>query len=131
MDSSSIDLPGSVIEEVRQEGDKVIIRFNPAYIIKTMSGSNERTRWRQEGALVFDGAELVATPPACPCVCDGGDVGENIYTYRDMIPIPLQSQGRAHCDLRLRDTEERLVVRGEGVSLEMQEHPRYIEHIRG
>ena len=130
MDSSSIDLPGSEIESIRQEGGRVIVRFSRAYILKTMTGSAERTRWWQAGELVFEGGELLEAAPQCPCVCDGGDVGENVYTYRDMIPVPLKSRGRAHCDLRVRGGDARLRVEAEGVELVMEDRPYYIEHIK-
>jgi hypothetical protein len=58
MDSTSIALPGSLISAVTVEDDTVRVSFSPAYLIKHMTGSVERTRWRQEGSLVFDGAEL-------------------------------------------------------------------------
>jgi hypothetical protein len=129
MDSSTIELPGSEIEAIIFEAGKLTIRFSRVIIIKTMSGSDERTRWWQAGALIFENAELETVLPTCPCICEGGDVGENVYTYRDMIPIPLQSQGRARCDLRIRD-QQPLKAWAEGVRLEMDDRPRYIEHIR-
>jgi hypothetical protein len=130
MDTSSIDLPGCEVESIRIEGDRVILRFSRAYIIKTMTGSVERTRWYQAGELIFTGAQAEGELPECPCVCAGGDVGENIYTYRDMIPIPLKSHGRAHCDLGFQGSERRLVVQGDGVELAMEDRPYYIEHLR-
>lgn len=130
MDSSSIDLPGSRVESIEITGERVVVRFAPAFIIKTLSGSTERTRWRQEGALIFEGAEVTAEPPDCPATCAGGDVGENVYTYRDMIPVPLESRGRTHCNLRFEGSDRRLVLHAETVKLEMVEHPRYIEHLR-
>lgn len=130
MDSTTIDLPGSEIESITAEAGVVNIRFSRAYLIKTMSGSEERTRWWQAGSLLFQDAEVEGELPACPCVCDGGDVGENVYTYRDMIPLPLQSQGRAHCKLKFRDSEQQLEVMAAGVRLQMDDRPHYIEHIR-
>jgi hypothetical protein len=129
MDSTSIDLPGCEIESIALDEGRVVIRFSRAYLIKTMSGSAERTRWWQAGALIFDDAEIEGELPDAPCVCEGGDVGENIYTYRDMIPIPLESRGQAHCALKLRQHTELLRVRGSGVRLAMEDRPRYIEHI--
>ena len=129
MDISSIDLPGCEVESIRQDGDRVVLHFSRAYIIKTMTGSAERTRWYQSGDLVFDKAVVEEELPVCPCVCAGGDVGENIYTYRDMIPIPLDSRGRAHCDLKF-ESGGRLRLQAEGVRLEMDDRPYYIEHIR-
>ena len=55
-------------------------------------------------------------------------MGENVYTYRDMIPVPLDSRGRAHCLLRVGDGMIR--VDGAAVRLEMDGVPRYIEHLR-
>lgn len=132
MDSTSIDLVGSRISELRCEPGKVSIRFEPAYLIKTMTGSVERTRWWQNGWLIFDKAELEdpAVLGALPAECAGGDVGENIYTYRDMLPVPLQSTGRAHCDLGLVGSDRRIRVQARGVALEMEDVPRYIEHLR-
>lgn len=131
MDSTSIELAGSRIASVDVDGDSVRIAFEPAYLIKRMTGSVERTRWWQNGALVFEGAELAddAPVPGLPAECHGGDVGENVYTYRDMIPVPLDSRGRAHCVLRVGDGEIR--VSGVAVRLEMQDVPKYIEHLRG
>ena len=130
MDSSSIDLPGCEVEAIEIAADRVTVRFSRAYIIKTMTGSAERTRWWQAGSLVFEGAEVDGDLPQLPGVCSGGDVGENIYTYRDMIPIPLQSRGQAHCDLGFEGSDLRLRVQAKAVRLEMLDRPRYIEHIR-
>jgi len=130
MDSTSIELPGSSVAAVTVDGDRVRIEFEPAYLIKTMTGSRERTRWRQNGALVFEGAEIddEATPPGFPAECTGGDVGENVYTYRDMVPVPLESRGRAHCALKFDGGELR--VSASGVRLDMVDVPKYIEHLR-
>ncbi|MES9927051.1 MAG: hypothetical protein ABW158_02960 [Candidatus Thiodiazotropha sp. 6PDIVS] len=129
MDSSTIDLPGSEVESVEYENGTLTISFSRTIIIKTMSGSSERTRWWQAGSLIFEGAELETTLPDCPCICEGGDVGENVYTYRDMIPLPLDSHGRARCDLKFQDREP-LQAWAEGVKLVMGDRPRYIEHLR-
>jgi hypothetical protein len=130
MDSTTIDLPGSEIESIRMEDGKLTVRFSRAYLIKTLSGSVERTRWWQAGALIFDAAQVQGALPECPCICAGGDVGENVYTYRDMLPVPLESKGRAHCALRFQDRAEQLVAQADGVRLEMEDRPHYLEHIR-
>jgi hypothetical protein len=132
MDASSIELPGSEIRAVVVEGDTVRIRLEPAYIIKTMTGSVERTKWWQNGELVFGGAALDedAELPALPAECAGGDVGENVYTYRDMIPVPLESRGHAHCALKVKGSDAVIRVQAESVRLVMEDVPKYIEHIR-
>jgi hypothetical protein len=129
MDSSSIDLPGSEIESIRLDGERLVVRFSRAYIIQTMTGSQQRTRWYQAGELVFSAAVVEGELPQCPCICAGGDVGENIYTYRDMLPLPLKSSGSAYCKLQFEASEQMLLAKAEGVELVMEDRPRYIEHI--
>ena len=130
MDSTTIELPGSEIESITLNEGELSINFSKAVIIKTMSGSDERTRWWQAGSLIFEEAEVEEELPQCPCVCAGGDVGENVYTYRDMLPVPLESRGRAHCDLKFQDQSVSLRVRATGVKLWMEDRPHYIEHVR-
>ncbi len=130
MDSTSIELPGSEIDAIHFEVDVLRVSFSRAYIIKTMTGSEERTKWWQAGDLVLEGAELDGEFPRGPLMCSAGEVVENIYTYRDMIPIPLDSQGHTHCDLGFEGTEQRLRASGRSVRLEMRDVPKYIEHIR-
>ncbi|WP_456378481.1 hypothetical protein [Thiolapillus sp.] len=131
MDLTSIELPGSRITDIRLIDDEVRIRFEPAYLIKTMTGSEERTKWRQNIELVFENGELLeGGTMELPGVCQGGDVGENIYTYRDMIPIPLESRGQAHCDLGVAGSSLRIRVQAEGVRLVCDGMPKYIEHLR-
>ncbi|MES9900454.1 MAG: hypothetical protein ABW148_15725 [Sedimenticola sp.] len=130
MDSSSIELNGSEVESIQVDDGRVVLRLSRAIIIKTISGSTESTRWWQAGELIFEGAEVEGELPECPTVCAGGDVGENVYTYRDMIPVPLESRGHAHCDLRFEGSDVHLLVTGEGVKLKMDDRPRYIDHIR-
>ena len=132
MDSTSIDLVGSRISEVQIDGDTVRVCFEPAYLIKTMTGSLEKTRWWQNGCLVFSDASVQdeSVIGQLPADCAGGDVSENIYTYRDMIPVPLKSAGQAGCALKLKDSEHTLRVEAGGVELELKDVAKYIEHIR-
>jgi len=67
---------------------------------------------------------------ALPAECAGGDVGENIYTYRDMLPVPLESRGQAHCALKLVGSEHLLKVNATAVRLDLEDVAKYIEHIR-
>ncbi len=130
MDSSSIELPGSEIERVTLSDGCLRIHFSRAYIIKTMTGSSERTRWWQAGDLIMDQAEVEGELPVGPAVCAGGDVEENIYTYRDMIPIPLESRGHTRCALKIRDSDAQIIASGTTVRLELEATPKYIEHLR-
>ena len=129
MDSSQIDLPGSEIEGIALEQGTLRIRFSRAYILKSMTGSKERTRWWQEGALVLEGVEEDQSLPEGPVVCAGGDIDENLYTYRDMIPVPYASRGAIRLMIRFAGRSEPLTVTGRVIRLEMVGVPRYIEHL--
>ena len=134
MDSSSIRLPGSELSEISFADGRLRVRFAHAYIIKTMTGSAEKTLWWQAGELVLDEAQLLeplpVQEPGQSLVCDGGDIDENVYTYRDMIPIPLESRGHCACDLKLQGSDARIKAQGASVRLQMTATPKYIEHIR-
>ncbi len=130
MDSSSIQLDGSEIEKIEYQDNELKIYFSRAILIKTMTGSVEKTKWSQAGYLIFSGVEDFDGFTELPAVCKGGDVGENIYTYRDMIPVPLDSRGHAHCDLYFENSDVHLKAEGDSVKLEMLDVPKYIEHIR-
>ena len=130
LDSSSIELNGSEIESVVVEGDRVRVRFSRAYIVKTMTGSAERTRWWQAGDMVMEGAEVTGELPQMPAVCAGGDVFDNVYTYRDMVPLPLDTRGRTGCRLSVAGSDLVVDVSAETLHLDMLETPKYIEHLR-
>lgn len=129
MDSSQIDLPGSAIGSINLEQGTLRVHFTRAYILKSMTGSKERTRWWQVGSLVIEGVEGNPEIPEGPLVCAGGDIEENVYTYRDMIPVPLASRGTIRCLFRFEGRGAPLIATGRAVRLEMTGVPRYIEHV--
>lgn len=130
LDNSQIDLPGSEIASISREQDTLRIHFHQAHIFKSMTGSKERTRWLQAGTLVIEGVDQTGALPQGPLVCAGGDVEENVYTYRDMIPIPFASRGSVRCLLRFEGVVDPLDVTGRAIRLEMIDVPKYIEHVR-
>jgi hypothetical protein len=130
VDSIDIDLRGTEISGIELDQGQLLIHFARAYLIKTLTGSAETTRWWQTGSLVIDGVEQVPTIPPGSLVCLGGDLEDNIYTYRDMIPVPLESRGRIRCALRFAENAVQLVAEGTGIRLRLAGSPKYIEHLR-
>ena len=130
MDSSSIELPGCEIAGILFTNGVLTVHFSRAYIVKTMTGSAERTRWWQAGDLIIEGASIADEIPQGALISAGGDVTANVYTYRDMIPLPLESRGRVGCDLKFTDVDQRLVATGVSVRMQMLEVPKYIAHLR-
>jgi hypothetical protein len=130
VDSSSIQLAGSEIGAIEQTQDRLRIHFSRAIIVKTMTGSTEKTLWWQAGDLLLDAPELVGDLPAAPVTCAGGDIDDNIYTYRDMIPLPLESRGAIRLALTLQGDLPPLIASGRAIRLEMHDTPKYQHHIR-
>lgn len=130
MDSSSVELKGAQIDSISLEDGSLRVNFARVIIVKSMTGSKERTRWWQAGSLVMEGAELDAPPPEGPLTCAGGDIDDNVYTYRDMLPVPLDSHGLIRCELLLEGVEEPLLASARTLRLEMIGTPRYVEHLR-
>ncbi len=130
MDSSSIRLADSEIAEMRLDQGRFGLVFSRAYIVRTMTGSREQTLWWQAGELTMTEAEALSPLPRGAVCCLGGDIDDNIYTYRDMIPLPLDSRGQMRCSLRLRDQDQPVIVVGKTLRLEMADTPKYIQHLR-
>lgn len=135
MDSSSIDLPGSEIDTISFDNGALRIHFTKALITKTMTGSIERTSWWQTGDLIFTDAELIDAElidvlPSGSLICTGGDIIDNFYTFRDMLPIPFEGRGKIHCLLRFQNHQQVLRATAQTVHLKLVGVAKYIEHIR-
>jgi hypothetical protein len=130
VDSSQIELNGSEIRSIDCADGVMHIRFARALIVKTMTGSRERTRWWQAGELVLEGVVSVTALPQGPLICAGGDLDANVFTYRDLVPIPFSCRGHIRCVLRLDGLPEPVIAEAASVRLEMAAVPKYIEHIR-
>lgn len=131
MDLTNVELPGATISSISVAGGDVCLHFESAILIKSMTGSDERTQWSQNMLLRFTEATWDSGDDIeFPAICAGGDIGENIYTYRDMIQVPLESKGVAHCDLAVEGSDTRIQVSAKGVILEREGQPKYLQHIR-
>lgn len=130
MDSSSIQLAGSQIDAIEHTPERLRIHFSRAIIIKTMTGSAEKTLWWQAGDLLLVAPDLGGPLPQGPVTCLGGDIDDNIYTYRDMIPLPLSSRGAIRVELHFEGEPADLVARGSAIELDMHDVPKYQHHIR-
>jgi hypothetical protein len=132
VDSSSIQIADSEIAGATLVDGEFRLYFSRALIVKTMTGSVERTLWWQAGELVIGGVETASGLPgaAQSASCDHGDLDANEYTYRNMIPVPLASRGTIRLELHVRERDEPLIVTGSTLRLELHATPKYIEHLR-
>jgi hypothetical protein len=130
LDSTQIHLPESQIESISVAPGALRIDFSRVYLLKSMTGSKERTRWWQAGSLTLEGVEELPSPRVGPLTCAGGDIDDNVYTYRDMVPVPFASRGHIRFRLRFEGAAEPLDVVGTSARLDLLDVAKYIEHIR-
>lgn len=131
MNASSIQIKGTEIAGASHTKGTFRLPFRRALIVKTMTGSTEQTLWWQAGELTIGGVERVEGElPDDPAICARGDIDDNHYTYRDMIPIPLESRGQIRLLLYVQEREQPLIVTGDTIKLELRDSPKYIKHIR-
>jgi hypothetical protein len=130
VDSLSLTLTNCEIAAIEMEHDCLRLRIARADLIKTLTGSAERTRWWQAGELVLEQAVLESPVPEGAVICTGGDIDDNIYTYRDMVPIPFASRGHIRCQLQFAGSAAPFIASGSAVQLTLHGSPKYIEHLR-
>jgi hypothetical protein len=94
-----------------------------------MEGAFENSLWTQAIDLVIRDATLEGRLPDCPCVISGGDLTDNIYTYRNHAPLPIRWRGDVECKLVVAGVADEFSLRGTGLEAQPLEHPRYIKHI--
>ncbi len=131
MSTRTIQFNHMHIVEIRHNAGGINITFSDATIIKNMDAAEEDTRWYGSGAIhiqapVDDNFNL----PECPAVLVGADVRDNQMIYRDEVVIPFNFHGHVGIDLRFSGLDESFSIYGERISLELNGHEKYIEHIK-
>ena len=125
-----LQIPGAQLETIQQDEDEITLHFSQVQLIQEMEGTIEDSLWTQAVNLTIKGIELEGELPACPCEISGGDMTDNIYTYRNHAPLPINWRGGVSCTFKVDDTNADFTITGESIQLEQLEHPRYIKHIK-
>ena len=125
-----LQLPGAQLASIEQDGDTFTLHFSRLELIQEMEGAFEDSLWTQAVDLVVRDATLEGTLPDCPCVIGGGDLSDNIYTYRNHAPLPIKWRGEVGCRLVPEGTDREFTLRGTGMNSQQLDHPRYIKHIK-
>lgn len=131
MSIRSIQFNQMRIDDVKQAGDTVELRFDYAIIIKNMDAAIEDSRWYGAGTIRID--ELASDDfelPALPATLVGADVCDNQMIYRDEVAIPFDFHGHVGLKLKFANSGKPVTIFGENLSLELQGHEKYIEHIK-
>ncbi|HSG11288.1 MAG TPA: hypothetical protein VLB10_06020 [Gammaproteobacteria bacterium] len=124
-----LQLPGAQLESIEQNGDTVKLGFSLVHLVQEMEGAIEDSLWTQAIKLTVTGAEISGELPDCPCEIAGGDLVNNIFTYRDHAPLPIDWHGETRCMLHVSGNNS-FTIEGDSIQVEQIDLPRYIKHVR-
>jgi hypothetical protein len=125
-----LQIPGAQLDSIEQADNTITLHFSLVQLVQEMEGAIEDSLWTQAVKLVISGIEIKGELPACPCTIKGGDMIDNIFTYRDHAPLPINWRGEVRCALLVAGTEATFSIDGESMQLEQIGTPRYIKHVK-
>ncbi|MGB5438918.1 MAG: hypothetical protein WBN90_04600 [Gammaproteobacteria bacterium] len=125
-----LQIPGAQLEAIQRGDDEITLQFSRVNLVQEMEGTFEDSLWTQAVNLTIKGVELEGELPECPCEISAGDMTDNIYTYRDHAPLPINWRGGVACTFKVHGAGGSFSISGESMQLEQLGHPRYIKHIK-
>jgi hypothetical protein len=128
--TNTLQLPGAQLESIEQADNEITLHFSQVQLLQEMEAAIEDSLWTQAVNLTIRDIEIAGELPECPCVIKGGDLIDNIFTYRDHAPMPINWRGEVRCVLTVAGTGATFSIDGESMQLEQIDHPRYIKHIK-
>ena len=127
----NLQLTGAQLTSIEQDGDdRITLHFARVHLIQEMEGAFEDSLWSQAVRLTLRDCEIDGELPACPCELQGGELTNNIYTWRNQVPLPIRWRGEVGCKLVVAGSGASVTIRANQMSLEQIDHPRYIKHIK-
>ena len=124
-----LQIPGAQLESITQSDTTITLHFSQVQLLQEMEGAIEDSLWTQAVNLTIREIETEGELPECPCVIKGGDLINNIYTYRDHAPLPIDWHGEVRCSFTVEETGTRFAIDGESMQLEQIALPRYVRHV--
>jgi hypothetical protein len=129
--TQTLQLPGAELKSIDRNGDdSITLHFSKVFLVQDMEGAIEDSLWTQAVTLTIRDIEINGELPDCPCEISGGDLTNNIYTYRDHAPLPIDWRGEVFFKLAIAGKEESVMISGASMQLEQIDHPRYIKHTK-
>jgi len=122
------ELAGSRIVSIKREGDDLVLQLEPFFLLKSLAGSIDQTRWQQQGKLLIRNATISgkADPTG---IISSGQLTHNAFVFRDEVPMPVSVQGKVSLRLNLDNEEDELVIDCDQLELQPQGLEKYVAHI--
>ena len=127
--TSSLQIPGARLERIERSDKEITLHFSLVQLVQVMEGAFQDSLWKQACNLVIRNVEINGELPECPCEIQGGDMLNNIYTYRDHAPLPIDWNGSVGCRFTVAGSGAVFSIDGTVMQMKMIDHPRYIRHI--
>ena len=128
--TDTLQLPGAQLESIEQGENEITLHFSQLQIVQEMENTIENSLWTQACDLVLRNIEISGELPDCPCEIKGGDLTDNIFTYRDHAPLPIDWHGDTGCKFAVANSDAGFSIDAETLQVERLEHPRYIKHVK-
>ena len=125
-----LQLSGAQLASIQQDADEVTLHFSQVQLVQEMENAFEDSLWTQAIDLTIQGIEIEGELPACPCEITGGDLIDNIFTYRDHAPLPINWRGEVCCKLRVAGDDTGFTISGTSLNVNQIDNPRYIKHVK-
>lgn len=126
----TLQLPEARLESIDRDADSITLHFSQVYLVQDMENAFEDSLWTQAVNLTIKDVSIDGDLPECPCDISGGDITNNIYTYRDHAPLPINWRGEVRCSLKIAGSDAAFSISGNTMQLEQIETPRYIRHLK-
>jgi hypothetical protein len=126
----TLQLPEARLESIDRDADSITLHFSQVYLVQDMENAFEDSLWTQAVNLTIKEVSIDGDLPGCPCDISGGDITNNIYTYRDHAPLPINWRGEVRCSLKIAGSDAVFSISGSSMQLEQIETPRYIRHLK-
>lgn len=130
--NSAIEIYDSTLTSLVQEGQRVIVELQPAYIHRSTGtpGVDPGGGWAQDVILVVENGTIEGGAPELPCDLWEGSLQVGNQTIENIIPLPLDYRGEVQL-LLVTQTENRVIVRGSAISATPVGEPKFIEEFPG
>ena len=128
--SNTLQIKNAQLASIDEDGDSITLHFSMVHLIQDMEGAIEDSLWTQAINIKLMNYTLDGNLPDCPCEVTTGDFIDNIFTYRDHAPLPIDWRGETGCKLTTTGGDEPFSIEAEFMQVEQIDMPHYIKHVK-
>ena len=130
MPNLAMEFHDSTFAGVEQNGSDLMLLFSAAYIHKSEGepGVDAGSGWAQEVHFHISHASVSGEILDLPCDLQDGFICVGDKVFRDLIPVPIQYEGRIDVEL---EEGGKFRITGTSLRVELCGEPKYVEEFPG